>query len=672
VGLILASAVAFAGTLTINLPKDTLYEITSDVENKKVEQIQEALKAANERLDKLTITRNGDVITLGFAMWTEGDKVSFNLIGKKPDFYKMAMGVAIEDTLRYLVKSDTRVLPANATKDSETISITLIYGEGGKPPKALAPTKVSAKARAKTTAPKAAKTPDAPAPAPTPPPAQNDTAREDADWSKLKSGDDIDALQRFINKYPRSMHKHAAKRKINEIKNRAANEIKEREAKIKRLAEAEKNKKAEAKRLAAKKKQQQAEDKKRRAEKAKHQAEEQRKKQQQKAVKRVDDAYAAAKKAGTSKALDKFAKANPKAKQVSEVKKLSAKLKDDEAYSAGYKTRKGVEGYLKKYPKGRHVKEGKVLLGKMADDETFLAAKGSIDALEKYLQRYPKGRNAKEANSLIGKLLSSGPLRLRALAVKTPPKVDGKGDDAAWKGIRPLTLALKKKGKGKHIPRVTVKAVHSGGKLYVLAQWKDSTNDSDYRPYIWDKKANKHTISDTLDDAFSMAIYKGELPKEACMLGAKTQEVDLWVWRAFLSDISGLASDQSIVTSRKRMRKSTPHMARNGSGQIWIRNLPDKGKLGWKYVVPMPDAPKKNIPSYKRSKPSGSAGDVSARGSWNKGVWTVEFSRDLKTGNADDADIPAKGQVVVSFAAYDKADRENHSSGQLVRLELQR
>jgi hypothetical protein len=179
-------------------------------------------------------------------------------------------------------------------------------------------------------------------------------------------------------------------------------------------------------------------------------------------------------------------------------------------------------------------------------------------------------------------------------------------------------------------------------------------------------------VTEKMDDAFAVGIYKGKVPDEPCMLVGESQAVDLWVWRAFLSEISGLASDQSIVTSRKRMRKSTPHLTKDGSGQIWVRNLPDRGKLGWKYVVPTPDAPHKAIPSYDVSPPSGSAGDVSARGSWNKGVWTVEFSRLMKTNNPDDADIFEESENVLSFAAYDKADRENHSSGTFVRLEIQR
>jgi hypothetical protein len=673
VGLTLASALAYAGTLTVNFKKDTLYEITSDVENKRVAEIKEAVKATNERLADFSITREGSLITLGFAMWTDGDKIEFNLVGKKPDYYRMAMGVGLEDTLKELAKADKRIAPVGATKDTDTIHLTVMFGENGAPPPAPKPVRVSAKAPPKAAQPKAA-----------PPPApaaktQSDTKTEDSEWQRIKDTGTTADFKKFLKTYPKSMHKYAAKRKIAEVATKEAEKLKKIEEEKKQLAEAEKKRKAKQKKMAKEKEKKLEQEKKRLAEQKKKKAEQKKKLAAQKkqknkelAAKKIADAFASAKKANTTKALEKFISANPKSKYVAEAKALSVTARDHEAYASSNKTRKGVEGYLKKYPKGKHVKDARVLLGKMDDDETFLSAKGSLNKLESYLAKYPKGRNTKEANALIEKLLSFGPMRLRAPAVKTAPVIDGKGSDAAWKNVRPLTVKLKREGKGSHIPKATIKAVHSGDKLYILAQWKDKSQDTDYRPYKWDDKANKHVVTEKMDDGFAVAIYKGKATDDSCMLTGKSHEVDLWVWRAFLSGISGMASDQSIVTSRERMRKSTPHLAKNGKGQVWVRNLPDKGKLGWQYVVPLPDAPHESIPSYKACKPSGSAADVSARGSWDKGVWTVEFSRALKTGNPDDADIPAKGQVMVSFAAYDKADRENHSSGDIVRLELQR
>lgn len=679
-GLVLVSTLAFSGTVTVSVLKDTLYEITSDVENKRVAQIKESIKGANERLADFSITREGDVITLGFTMWTGGDKVEFNLVGKKPDYYRMAMGVSIEDTLKVLAKSDKRIAPVSATKDSKTINLTVMFGEGGKtpvPPKSAKPAKpnrVSAKAPQKAAPVKA----EPPKPI-TQPITEDGLNAEDSLWQRIKDTGTTADFEQFLKSYPKSMHKYAAKRKIAEVANRAVEERKKEHEKKKLLAKEAEKKKAEQKRLEKEKQKRIAAENKKlekqkkiNADKKRLAAEKKKQADLKLAAKKVVDAFEKAKKAGTTKALDSFIKQHPKSKLVTDAKKLSAAKHEDEAYDKAKKTRKGVEKYLKQNPKGKHAKAAKTLLGKMHDDEMFMAAKGSIDKLESYLKKYPKGRHTKEADGMVDKLLSVGSPRLRAPLVKVAPTLDGKADDTAWKNVRPLTLSLKRKGKGTHIPKVTVKAVHSDGTLYILAQWKDKSMDTEYRPYIWDEATKKHVVTETMDDAFAVGIYKGSVPGEPCMQNGESQAVDIWMWRAYLSEISGLASDQSIVTSRKRMRKSSPHLAQDGSGQIWIRNLPDRGKQGWKYVVPKPDAPHESIPSYIACEPSGSAGDVKARGSWNKGVWTVEFSRILKTNKPDDADISEESKNVVSFAAYDKADRENHSSGTFVRLEIQR
>lgn len=683
-GLIFASLPALAGQLTLKIPKDTLYEITSDAENKKVAAITEAVKGANERLDAFNITREGDVITLSFSFWTGGEKVKFDLVGKKPEYYRMAMGVSIAETLGQLAKKDTRIAPAGGSKDKDNIFLDILHGSGGKPPPKPQPNRVSAKAPGKEIDKDPAPKKTAPQkPAASSVGLSDDLRPEDAEWQRIKDSGDIDAYEKFLKSYPRSMHKYAAKRKIKEIGNQAAEERKKRQTEQKRKEEEEKKRLAEEKRKeeAARKRiaeqKRKAEEQKRKAQveqkrKAKLAAEEKKRKEKLAAEKRVTDSFNKAVKTNTSASLEKFIKNYPKSVYAEKARVLIVNVVEDEVFAAGKKSSSAMRKYVKRYPKGRHSKEAKGLLAKMEDDEAFEASKGSLGKLEGYISQRPKGRHVKEANALIDKFLSSGPPRLRVPQVKEPPKVDGVADEALWGRLRPLTVKFKQNGKGALIPSATVKAVHSGGRIYFMVQWKDKSEDTVYRPYKWDAKANRHVPTEKLDDAFSVALYKGKAPDDSCMLVPEDHEVDIWVWRAFLSGISGYASDQSIVTSRERLRKSTPHMAKDGKGQIWVRNLPDKGKLGWKYVMPMPNSPRKEIPSYTPNDAQGSAADVSARGAWKNGVWTVEFSRALKTGNPDDADISDEGQTMVSFAAYDKADRQNHSSGKIVRLELLR
>ena len=153
------------------------------------------------------------------------------------------------------------------------------------------------------------------------------------------------------------------------------------------------------------------------------------------------------------------------------------------------------------------------------------------------------------------------------------------------------------------------------------------------------------------------------------MLLGGDHQTDLWLWRAFWSDISGYGSGQFLVASTQPLRRANSHVNEAGK-QVWIQNRPDNGRRAWAPEVPPAGQNLGDmIPSYVAAKPQGSAGDIRAKGTWVNGRWTVEMARALDTGNPDDAPIPSSGKIMVSFALYDRADKSNHTASELVALE---
>jgi hypothetical protein len=57
----------------------------------------------------------------------------------------------------------------------------------------------------------------------------------------------------------------------------------------------------------------------------------------------------------------------------------------------------------------------------------------------------------------------------------------------------------------------------------------------------------------------------------------------------------------------------------------------------------------------------GSIADVQAKGVWRNGRWYLEMARKLDTGNADDAVIPAAGNIEIAVAAFNHIGGKNHS-----------
>jgi len=604
-------ALALSGTFVIQ--KDTIYLITSDVEDKKVLEIKKSVRDSNERLDDFDIRRDGDIITLDISLWADGGKADVKLVGDKADYYRLAMGVSLEETANKMAALLPGYKILSTSSDSDTISIEFGDKRGrerapatasgggtdGEAAESAAPS-VDPDVQIKRDYADALKTNDPDKliefaqkyPDSSKAPMARKLAlrlREDEAFQKVKKSQNLKELKGFIANFPDSRHVEGLQQRVDIIERNQQRSVEKEQAaaqEAKEKAAAEKKKRAEL--------------------------EEKRKR-------------------------DEKAAAERKRKQAADAKQ---RAKDDKAFEASRHSEKGLQDYLQQYPKGYHALEAKQLLGKII--------------AERVAQEKANG----------GKQL------LSARSVKTAPKVDGALDDGAWKGAEAVTVELQPEADGTHGVEAQVRAVISGGRVYFAVSWADKTQDTEYRPWTWDKEKGRYSQAPTLDDAFSIALYEGVQLEDSCMLRAKPHTTDIWLWRAFWSSISGKASDQLITTSLERIPKSNPYLAHNGGGPMWVRNLPDEGRLPWSYDIPVATSnPAASLPSYKRANGSGSANDVDAAGTWSKGRWSVEFSRARDTGNDDDSKIPANGRILISFAAYDKADRSNHSASDFVILE---
>jgi hypothetical protein len=63
--------------------------------------------------------------------------------------------------------------------------------------------------------------------------------------------------------------------------------------------------------------------------------------------------------------------------------------------------------------------------------------------------------------------------------------------------------------------------------------------------------------------------------------------------------------------------------------------------------------------------------DVTARGAWSEGFWTVEFSRRLSTGDPADAVFAPGRETFFSVAVFDSREGNNHSTSEELTLRLE-
>lgn len=598
--LLFFTANSYAIPVEIVIPGDTVYDLTSDYENKKLDEIVKSITDSNARVEKVSIDREGDDITLTLKVWTDDGKVDIPLKGSKSDFYKLAMGRA-DGSLIKGMKSATFI---SCKKVKGAAHYALDY-TGFEAAKAKAMESLNAELKAATDAGDISKV-EALAKKHKGTPiggrasATANQMREDKAFEKAEKANTTSAYEEFLEKFPNSMRRMKALAAIKQIKEDAQ----KAKADAAKAAEQEKREAATAKKRAA----------------------------EEKAREEIANAYARAKESDSIKAYTDF---------------------------------------INKYPKTSQAGSAKMRVAELEDDNLFESSKNSVEGLTGYLSKYPKGRNQARASILLKELKSQSGDLLKVVRIKGTPNLDGDDSDAVWKKSKVLRVPFMA-GDGVNVTSpVEVRAVHNGEKIFFLAVWEDKTRDIIYRP--WVRKGKRYRPSSQVDDAFSIAFQMDKETKDSCMLNGQNQVLDVWLWRAYWSEISGQGADKVLRVSSQQLPESNAFPAKNGSGQLWVQNQFDAGNPPWRLFVPIASkTTEESVPSYKKGLPSGSAGDIMAAAKWKNGVWTLEMSRALDTGNSnDDVKLAAGRKALCAFAVYDHAEKADHGFTKRITLELE-
>ncbi len=650
---------------------------------------------ANPGIDDFRVERDGDEVTLVFTR----DAGTFRWIGTKHDFYRLSMGVRVAETFDRLCRADPNIEAGGVEDDGNPFVFRVRFpgagpaaGSGEKRPPVTAarpaqppvpagpPPGVEAEVGAGATggarpAPVVVESlPTAP-PADGQPPAQARPDGARAAWERARSDDTLKAYARFLDRYPdapeapRARERAAALREDRAYRRaRSEDDAAVYRAFLEQFPGSAHRVEIEG-RLRA------AEERRRRAEAERRAGEA--------AAARRRSAYDKARDLDTPDAYRVFLATYPDTPEARRARKRLAAIEaDDEAFRAARGNEGALQAYLATRPNGRHARQARAEiqgLRRTRMEAAFSAARraGTRDALEAFLAAWPDGPRAREVRAALAVMDDTRPPNhapvdvdgpvLGAPAVPVAPVLDGRLDDPAWERAEPVTVALAGDGGEKTLE---VRAVHTDREVFLAARWADPTRDVRHRPWVWDEGAGTYRQSEALDDGFAVAIHPGSGPGRSCMLAGGPVDADLWLWRAEWSALSGLARDGRLQVSRSRLPRSNPYPARDGSGQVWIREVPDRGSSGWSFFIPV-EFRKPVVDAYRAAPAAGSRSDVQAVGLWSGGVWTVEFSRALDTGHEDDVALAAGQDRAVSFSAFDRADKARHAVTELVRLVLE-
>ncbi|RMF88535.1 MAG: hypothetical protein D6736_10250 [Nitrospinota bacterium] len=276
---------------------------------------------------------------------------------------------------------------------------------------------------------------------------------------------------------------------------------------------------------------------------------------------------------------------------------------------------------------------------------------------------------------------------VRAVKVQQPPAIDGEVE-AVWAQAPSLSIPVA--GPSGSFT-VTMKALYTESDLYLLFQWPDAT-ESLNRLYTYDGKAWKKVKGN--EDRFNVMWGNNiaNFKKMGCFAlchgnamhtNAPEERGDLWHWKAQRTNPAGYADDQYIVHEPKEHEPGevTGRLtdAKSGGGyqgnwdkagkhpQYTFKSPPpDRRVLLKEQAVPLTDLSTVKagdiLPREVLARAEGSRGDITAKGRWANGTWTLELQRALVTGHEDDiqfADLHR--DYYFSISVHDNSGEAHHS-----------
>ncbi len=285
-----------------------------------------------------------------------------------------------------------------------------------------------------------------------------------------------------------------------------------------------------------------------------------------------------------------------------------------------------------------------------------------------------------------GFALVEGKGNLISVKVTFPPRLDGSGDDAAWRN------APKLKVQAKNGPEINLRSIYTSDSLYMLVSWEDATESVNKNMWVYDgtkwdrlKKLRIYEVKPTNLDEDRLALnwpindsIKG-FAEKGCLLichdsgrfakresrmatNSPTEFADQWHWKAARTNPIWYTDDKwidnKILTkvqepNLKKRREAAQHGDAKGEGNLnYSDNKTKDGKpklmhhggTTGSYFLKKDDATpidyskaifkkEDTIPGYILARPRGSRGDVDAVGGWKDGRWTLEIGRKLVTGD---------------------------------------
>jgi len=239
-------------------------------------------------------------------------------------------------------------------------------------------------------------------------------------------------------------------------------------------------------------------------------------------------------------------------------------------------------------------------------------------------------------------------LELLCATVDEAPVIDGVAGEVAWtraKRITTLDFSSQR--------TITICAVHTSETIFFLVKFPDVSPSTTHKSFGWDKQAGIYKPSNDREDMFVFKWSMQGLDADLSLRGRRPHRADLWFWKACRTNPVGYADDKwQFYSPRKEGVDSKEVTFPSEKGSMYLLRSGDGGRSAYEERIAI-DYQGPFAPRFANRQPTGSRADISARGCWREGIWTVEFARKLNTGHDDDVTFTVGGKYLFIVSCYE-------------------
>jgi hypothetical protein len=277
--------------------------------------------------------------------------------------------------------------------------------------------------------------------------------------------------------------------------------------------------------------------------------------------------------------------------------------------------------------------------------------------------------------------------------------VDGIDNEPAWSAAEEINVPLS----FGTVKFAQMKALYSDEFVHIRVRWPDASEDRLHRPWTWNETLGNYETGPQVEDALMLSFEIG-CEWFPSFLSGYDFDFDGWRWMAGRTDPTGYALDMFGQVKESEPSEETAFVSRYTEDE-WnmrfsdvFRDAIDENRehLAWdemdrKYELwpinshvfinakldgnekmqlarelapptPLPASPAPMLPQFEPFSPQKNTNDVRAKGRWEDGFWTVEFSRKRITGHKLSYDVPFERLTQFSLHVFDRVERMDQSS----------